>query len=55
MSAPLIDGHGRPIVIDGLWALLPGNGTSAGRSDVWFSAGQDDEAHGLLGRRADRL
>jgi uncharacterized protein (TIGR03118 family) len=45
----LRDGHGRPIVIDGLWALLPGNGTSAGRSDVWFSAGPDDEAHGLLG------
>jgi uncharacterized protein (TIGR03118 family) len=45
----LRDAHGRPIVIDGLWALLPGNGTSAGRSDVWFSAGPDDEAHGLLG------
>jgi uncharacterized protein (TIGR03118 family) len=45
----LRDAHGRPIVIDGLWALLPGNGTSAGTSDVWFSAGPNDEAHGLLG------
>jgi uncharacterized protein (TIGR03118 family) len=45
----LRDGHGRPIVIDGLWGLLRGNGTSARRSDVWFSAGPGDEAHGLLG------
>ena len=45
----LRDGYGRPIVIDGLWGLLPGNGTSAGTSDVWFSAGPGDEAHGLLG------
>jgi uncharacterized protein (TIGR03118 family) len=40
---------GSPIVIDGLWGLLPGNGTSAGASDLWFSAGPDGEAHGLLG------
>ena len=26
----LRNGHGRPIVIEGLWGLLPGNGTSAG-------------------------
>ena len=45
----LRDGYGRPIVIDGLWGLLPGNGTSAGTSDVWFSAGPQDESHGLLG------
>jgi uncharacterized protein (TIGR03118 family) len=41
--------HGRPIVIDGLWGLLPGNGTSAGTDDVWFSAGPQDESHGLVG------
>jgi uncharacterized protein (TIGR03118 family) len=41
-------GH-HPIAIDGLWGLLPGNGTSGDRSDVWFSAGPDDESHGLLG------
>jgi uncharacterized protein (TIGR03118 family) len=45
----LRDGYGRAIVIDGLWGLLPGNGTSAGTSDVWFSAGPGDETHGLLG------
>jgi uncharacterized protein (TIGR03118 family) len=45
----LRDGHRRPIVIDGLWGLLPGNGTSAGTSDVWFSAGPGGEKHGLLG------
>ena len=45
----LRNGHGRPIVIDGLWGLLPGNGTSAGTSDVWFSAGPGGEKHGLLG------
>ena len=41
--------HGRAIVIDGLWGLLPGNGTSAGTDDVWFSAGPQDESHGLVG------
>ena len=40
---------GSPIVIDGLWGLLPGNGTSAATSDLWFSAGPDGETHGLLG------
>jgi uncharacterized protein (TIGR03118 family) len=40
---------GRPIVIDGLWGLLPGNGTSAGTDDVWFAAGPQDESHGLVG------
>jgi uncharacterized protein (TIGR03118 family) len=39
----------RPLVIDGLWALLPGNGTEAGTDEVLFTAGPDDEAHGLLG------
>ena len=46
---------GKPLVIDGLWGLLPGNGTSGARSDVWFSAGPGGESHGLLGilRAAD--
>lgn len=39
----------RPVTIDGLWGLLPGNGTAGERSDVWFSAGPGDESHGLLG------
>jgi uncharacterized protein (TIGR03118 family) len=41
--------NGKPITIDGLWGLLPGNGASAASTDVWFSAGPDGEAHGLLG------
>jgi len=45
----LRDSCGRPISIDGLWGLLPGNGTTAGTDDVWFSAGPQDESHGLLG------
>ena len=47
--ATLRDGAHRPIRIDGLWGLLPGNGTAGRRSDVWFSAGPNGEAHGLLG------
>ncbi len=38
-----------PVVIDGLWALLPGNGTEGGTDEVLFTAGPDGEAHGLLG------
>lgn len=41
---------GRPLVIDGLWALLPGTATSGGTDAVWFSSGPDDESHGLVGR-----
>jgi uncharacterized protein (TIGR03118 family) len=40
---------GDPLVIDGLWALKPGNGVSGATSDLWFSAGPDGESHGLLG------
>jgi uncharacterized protein (TIGR03118 family) len=49
LRGTLRNDRGRPISIDGLWALLPGNGTSAGTDDVWFSAGPQDESHGLLG------
>jgi uncharacterized protein (TIGR03118 family) len=37
------------IAIDRLWALLPGTATSGGTDAVWFSAGPDEETHGLLG------
>ena len=40
---------GGPIRIDGLWALLPGTAGSGGTGALWFSAGPDDEAHGLVG------
>jgi uncharacterized protein (TIGR03118 family) len=41
--------HGHPIQIDGLWALMFGNGTTADRHSLLFTAGPDDETHGLFG------
>jgi uncharacterized protein (TIGR03118 family) len=41
--------HGHPISIDGLWALRFGNGTFGDAHTLIFSAGPDDESHGLLG------
>lgn len=42
--------HGQPLAIDGLWALRFGNGVSAGPvNTLFFTAGIDDEAHGLFG------
>jgi len=42
---------GDPIVIDGLWALEFGNGATAGPSNaLFFTAGIDDEMHGLFGK-----
>ncbi|MEU6745702.1 TIGR03118 family protein [Spirillospora sp. NPDC046719] len=40
---------GRPIEIDGLWALLRGTSTTGGTDAVWFSSGPNDERHGLVG------
>ena len=45
----LRDGGNHVIAIDGLWALLAGTATSGGTNAVWFSAGPDDETHGLVG------
>src|SRR5436190_15630745 len=42
--------NGRPIVIDGLWGLMFGNGNAAQTNQLIFSAGPDDESHGLLGK-----
>jgi uncharacterized protein (TIGR03118 family) len=42
--------HELPLQIDGLWALSFGNDASAGPSTtLYFTAGIDDEAHGLFG------
>ena len=42
--------HGQPLTIDGLWALGFGNDAGAGSSKtLFFTAGIDDEAHGLFG------
>jgi uncharacterized protein (TIGR03118 family) len=54
---PLRDRRRRPIEIDGLWSIKPGNDGPAGSSnDLYFTAGIKDEAHGLFGllRRAHR-
>ena len=46
----LLDGaNGRPIQIERLWALLPGTATTGGTDAIWFSAGIDNETHGLVG------
>jgi uncharacterized protein (TIGR03118 family) len=42
---------GRPLEIDGLWALTFGNGGNGGETDqLYFTAGPDDEEHGLFGQ-----
>jgi len=42
---------GGPLAIEGLWALRFGNGANAGpKSTLFFTAGIDDEAHGLFGK-----
>ncbi len=42
---------GRPIAIDGLWAIAFGNGAAAGPNDVlFFTAGPFGEEHGLFGK-----
>jgi uncharacterized protein (TIGR03118 family) len=46
----LRDKHDRPIVIDGLWSLAPGNGSLAGSvDDLYFTAGPNGEQDGLFG------
>jgi uncharacterized protein (TIGR03118 family) len=41
---------GKPIAIDGLWAIAFGNGASAGpTNDLYFLAGPTGETHGLFG------
>ena len=39
------------VAIDGLWAIEFGNGDAAGPpTSLYFTAGPDDEAHGLFGK-----
>jgi uncharacterized protein (TIGR03118 family) len=46
----LLDVNNQPITIDGLWALGFGNGGTAGPTNtLYFTAGIDDENHGLFG------
>jgi len=47
----LKDSHHQPMVINGLWGLTFGNGGRAGASsELFFSAGLNDESDGLFGR-----
>jgi len=48
----LLDANGAPIWIDGLWAIsFGGNSTNNGMlNDLYFTAGPDDETHGILGK-----
>ncbi len=47
----LRDGSGNPIVIDGLWAIEFGLGSANNgpTNTLFFTAGPDDESHGLFG------
>src|SRR6266568_2964910 len=46
----LRDSTNAPIAIDGLWAIAFGGGTTSGPSTtLFFTAGSDDEQHGLFG------
>ena len=46
----LLRGRHGPIHIDGLWGLAFGNGAKAGRPQtLYFTAGPQDESHGLFG------
>jgi uncharacterized protein (TIGR03118 family) len=47
----LLGAKGRPLAIEGLWALRFGNGANAGpQTTLFFTAGIDDEEHGLFGK-----
>jgi uncharacterized protein (TIGR03118 family) len=49
-DGPLRNVEGAAIKIDGLWGIGFGNDGNAGPSDtLYFTAGPDDEAHGLFG------
>jgi uncharacterized protein (TIGR03118 family) len=44
--------NGRPLKIDGLWGLAPGNGITGDKSALLFTAGPGGESHGLFGTLA---
>ena len=47
----MLRSNGHTLEIDGLWGLHFGNGAAAGPSNtLLFTAGPDDEAHGLFGK-----
>ena len=47
----MLRANGRTLEIDGLWGLAFGNGAAAGPTNtLLFTAGPDDESHGLFGK-----
>ncbi|QBS40337.1 TIGR03118 family protein [Nocardia sp. CS682] len=47
----LRDAEGKPVAVEGLWALMFGNGESLGDADsLYFTAGPEDEKDGLFGK-----
>ena len=49
-AGPLKDAQGKPVVIDGLWSVVFGNGGKAGSTNtLFFSAGINGEQDGLFG------
>lgn len=54
LAGTLLDSAGNPIWIDGLWALEfgGGNSNSGAASELFFTAGPDDESNGLFGKLA---
>lgn len=45
----LRDLNNKPIVIDGLWMLTLGGGRNSSSDTLYFTAGPNDETHGLFG------
>ncbi len=42
--------HNKPLVIDGLWTIMFGNGGNGGKANLlYFTAGPNDESDGLFG------
>ena len=49
-GAQLKTAAGKPMAIDGLWGLIPGNGGGGGAADtIYFAAGTNNEQDGLFG------
>jgi uncharacterized protein (TIGR03118 family) len=50
VEGPLTDGTtGKPLANPGLWSLLPGTAATGGTDSILFSAGIENEQHGLIG------
>ena len=45
----LMGTDGNPVQIDGLWALMNGNGTNSNANGIYFTAGLNGEQDGLFG------